>query len=121
MSLRGLSGRMSFDSVLGCSGEAVVSFDGVQFTGKDVVLSSFSLSGGERGFESFDSMTGPLFVECPQSTIELSLSFIISPNATSWSSGFNGSSKSIRNKSVKDCSVPELLFAVRQKVKSGDL
>ena len=102
--------------------EVALSVGDYQLTAKNCVLTDYSLSGGERDLEQQPWCGGHINTPGPMSFCELNLTFKFSPVTTSGEANFFteiflGGSKKIGSKKVNDCSVQELLFAVREKVR----
>jgi len=109
-----------FDEELGKKNTIVMSLGGRQLTGKNAILTEISMNGGESDIERIPRFGGYVNKIEPQDLYELNLTFMISPIDAkgraniiyNWFEGTN----TIKNKIVKDCSIRELLFAVRKKV-----
>ena len=108
--------------VFGCQ-EIVLSFGDTQLTGKKAVISSFEI----RQDNNIDSMYGRKFmgrrfiepIKAPEPmTITLEMK-ITDYSFVDFLTGGKAEQKKISQKKVEDCKVSELLFAIREKVKSG--
>ena len=109
--------------VFGCQ-EIVLSFGDTQLTGKKAVISSFEI----RQDNNIDSMYGGKsigggrFVEVPKAPEPMTISLemkVLDYSFIDLMMGGKAEQKKISQKKVDDCSISELLFAIREKVKNG--
>jgi hypothetical protein len=103
------------------SKEVVVSFGNEKFTAKDAILTSFQVNAPSPPMETIMSRSGDMlkFPLAPE-PVTMTLEFAVR-DGDFVREMFDGTyTPKIRNKKVYDCTVSELLFAVREKVKRGE-
>ena len=97
--------------------EVVLSIGNQQITGKNCIVKSFNVDMGTRDFETV-SLAGTLMpVSKPIGNTTITLELVcLDPNLLfeTWDEDHK---PKIRDKKVEDCSIQELLFAIRKKVK----
>jgi len=97
----------------GKEGELIVVFADQQLTSPDCVCTGCNIS-MDSDIMAFDD--SPMFGINRRMDVELSFSAF----GEGWQLGLAGNGKKISNKLVERCTVNELLFAVREKVKRGE-
>jgi len=98
----------------GKEGELIVVFADQQLTSPDCVCTGCNIS-MDADIMTFDD--SPI-MSAINRRMDVELSF--SAYGEAWQSGLAGNGKKISNKLVGRCTVNELLFAVREKVKRGE-
>lgn len=99
--------------------DAVVSIGGTQFTGKNVIVTELNIrTDNNIGFEFVEGSLAPIESLAGIVTIDIQLK-CSTENLHILDNLFDGKAvNKIRYKKVEDCSIEELLFAIRQKSKN---
>jgi len=102
------------------SGEVSISFAGNDLIGKNAVVKSFTINRPAPEFRDIVSL-GSRFIEkipLAPAPIEIEISLLVS-EMEEYAFLFGEKTKKISKKKVEDCTIQELLFAVRKKIKEG--
>ena len=98
--------------------DIVLSMGNMQITGKDCIVRSMNVNiPCGQGRQVLASNGCPMSISAPTPPVEITLELVCSPEKFTrewWDEGYK---PKISNKKVEDCTIQELLFAVRKKIK----
>jgi len=97
--------------------DVVLSIGGKTVTGKDCLVESFTISESRPQEERFFAGGDPMFLPLAPGPTRISIELVCGPDGIITELFDEDYRPKIRNKKVGDCSIKELLFAVREKIK----
>ena len=111
---------MNINSITEGDKKIAISIGGWNLTAKGAVCTSISMDSSSSEVETIPSFGGMIQKRSVSSPVSLELSFLIPPingqGEANIIQEFFDKPVSIKNKTVEDCSIGELLFAVRNKI-----